>query len=699
MNAATVPGGRRLEIPISRALPYLVPFAVAATALLVTAPSVWLVLLTDGAWPVAALASAAGWGAWPARWLRSASWTTGQEFSVAIALGLGIVGTATLAMGVVGALGYLSGAALLALGVLAGLVRLATLARSGAPFEPTPTPHPTRRNVLFATLALLPLCVPLYVMAFGACLPPGVLWPEEANGYDVLEYHLQGPREWFDRGRIEFLPHNVYTSFPQQTEILYLLLMHLCRDAHAAAISSQLLHAAMGALAVFAIGAWLPAGWPRIFGVVLAGTTPWVAYLGCLAYVENTMLFFAAVAGGIVLTWYREAELATRSTALAGGLCAGLAAACKYTGLVFVAAALLIAFVLTLRPNSKTMSLHRFLAPIAACYLLGVTLGMSPWLARNAAFTGNPVYPFANSWFGGRAWSAEQAAQWSRGHALPPDQRGIVAWFRRGLDELYRGTAGGHNRYLFLSNFGWLTFALLPAAALAAFRRDPLGRMLLLWILLLLVAWISWTYIPARFAAILIAPTALLCARASRAPTPAAHLAGAQKPWIPAVCILLPALGSLLPLGLGFQSATTNWQRRIGISAADMVGRTDAFIANHPLNVMLPKDAHAWLVGDAAVFYIDRHIVYHTVFSRDPWIEFAAAADPSASVAWLRQHGVTHVVFNWTEIERLRKTYGFSERVTREWTADLRRAGLEPVTIPGETMEALPGLEILTVER
>jgi hypothetical protein len=37
-----------------------------------------------------------------------------------------------------------------------------------------------------------------------------------------------GAREYFDTGRITFfLPHNVFASFPQQVELLYLLLMHL----------------------------------------------------------------------------------------------------------------------------------------------------------------------------------------------------------------------------------------------------------------------------------------------------------------------------------------------------------------------------------------------------------------------------------------------------------------------------------------
>src|SRR5262249_42161099 len=48
----------------------------------------------------------------------------------------------------------------------------------------------------------------------------GALSPQ--SDFDVLAYHLNGPKEWFQAGRIEFLPHNVYTSFPFLTEMLLL---------------------------------------------------------------------------------------------------------------------------------------------------------------------------------------------------------------------------------------------------------------------------------------------------------------------------------------------------------------------------------------------------------------------------------------------------------------------------------------------
>src|SRR5436189_6309600 len=39
------------------------------------------------------------------------------------------------------------------------------------------------------------------------------------TAYDVREYHLQAPKEWFQNGRIEFLPHNIYANMPLGSEL------------------------------------------------------------------------------------------------------------------------------------------------------------------------------------------------------------------------------------------------------------------------------------------------------------------------------------------------------------------------------------------------------------------------------------------------------------------------------------------------
>jgi 4-amino-4-deoxy-L-arabinose transferase-like glycosyltransferase len=677
---------RRDQVPI------LLLIVASAIGLTLLAPLTWLILLTDGLFAVAVLATAAGWGAWPVVWFGFRSRTLGQQVCIATALGLGLLATATLIFGIAGLLSQSLAWALLAAG---GVLGLARIYHAQAPRRtPASEASASQRGLGILTvrsLTLLLLAPPLVVALFGASLPPGVLWQEEANGYDVLEYHLQGPREYYDAGRITFLPHNVYTSFPQQMEMLYLLLMYLAGGVYAAAIPAQLLHAGCGVLAVVALSCWARAGWTRWLVVVLAGSTPWLAYLGCLAYVENGMLFFAAVAAGLLTECYREQDRVEWRTAVTAGLCAGLAGGCKYPALVFVAGALGLSWFVTMRAGLKLRVQH------LAMFGLGAAVAVSPWLIRNAAFTGNPVYPFAYEWLGGRAWSAEQARQWSAAHRVPPEYDSVAGRLSLAAREFFgsvsqrRQTSSSSmlpdKHELHSSLFGQALFVL--ALAGFAFGRSRQALMLALWSALILLGWISLTFITGRFAVPLIVPLALLAGQTgeSRSRSESSRTTEPLRPgmgwrWPVLLVALAGALVNDAVLAGRLQDHDQRWRRRAGSPIRALVGRTDVFVGGHLLNQALPADAYAWLVGDAAVFYVERRIHYTVAFSRDPWLERAATGStPQECLDWLRAQNVSHVVFNWSEIERLRSTYGFAESVTPRWVTHLAQAGLQRVEL------------------
>ena len=79
------------------------------------------------------------------------------------------------------------------------------------------------------------------------------------------------------------------------------------------------------------------------------------------------------------------------------------------------------------------------------------------------------------------------------------------------------------------------------------------------------------------------------------------------------------------------------------------------------VNLQLPEDAKVLLVGDAKAFYFRRAVDYSVVFNQNP---FAHAVRSAASardvIAWLQSRAYTHVLVNWSEVERLSATYGFS---------------------------------------
>lgn len=717
--ADTPANSRRAAIgPLRRAavLPWV--FLAVATGVVVTvlAPASLLTIVLDGGLVGGVFLAAAGWGLWPVRWLGVGPAPPAQRICVSSALGLGVLSVLTLALGIAGWLSPWVARATLAVGW--GLLlergwaawrrepagprgggRGMEAARAGPVSDEGVRPRgltPRAARNSFAghgardwsaglrCLALLPLCVPLGVALFGATLPPGVVWSGEARGYDALEYHLQAPREYVDLGRIAFLPHNVYASFPQQVEMLYLLLMQVRGAVLEAAVACQLLHVGLGVLAVVALGAWTAPGWPRVVVVLLAGSAPWLAYLGCLAYVELGMVFFAAVATGLVLEHFRGDVRCGWRLTLAAGLCAGLAAGCKYTAVALVPACLAAAWLLTQRGGPRT----RFAR--GAVFALGALAAFSPWLVRNAALAGNPVYPFAYEWFGGRAWSAEQAEQWDRGHKLRDDQDRLAGRARILADELFRSGMFGTALWV------------LPLLGLAV-RRSRAQGLLVGWLLLMVLLWTTATHMPGRFAVTIIVPLALLAGSAGQwdgaGGSAAGRTSAVRRAALPAL-VVLATLGAVANAGTILRlldAEARRWYADTGRRLADFVDRPDLLRAAQPINRLIPAHAaRVWLVGEARAFYLPAQVHYTVVFNRDPWLAYAADhPDPAACVAWLRTQAVTHVVFSWPEIHRLRRTYGFSPLVTREWVARLTQAGLRRIE-PPEGPEPM-GLEVYEV--
>lgn len=666
-------------------------------------PFAWLVLLTDGFRPLLVLTAAAGWGAWPTRfWQTSATGKT-RRLTLAVALGSGFVSLLTLGLGLVGWLGPGTAWALIVTGIALGLAYLYRFQEQAAPrgfiaegSSATPDLQLNRPGVAL-TAAIVAgglLGVPAAVMFSGACLPPSVFWTGEARGYDALEYHLQAPREWFDAGRIEFLPHNVYASFPQQVEMQYLLLMHLepreenGYPPHAAAIPCQILHAWYGVLVVLAIGAWCDGPAARIAASLAAGTMPWLAYVGCLAYVENGVLFFAAVAAGLVRANLAASAGAVRAW-LGAGLCAGLAGACKYQGLAFVAASLGIAAL-----GSTPTRLGRRWAQSGA-FGLGVLLAISPWLARNAVLAGNPVYPFAYSWFGGKAWSAAQAEQWQRGHALPPDV-GLGRRLALAAGELIGQPSESFDSESATPRFGVALF-LASLLGLAGWKRR--NWLWTLWALVALAGWIFLTHLPGRFAMPLVIPLALAAGESFELDTKPANWARWRAPAAAALLAVSAILGGSMLLRLYWSEGWRFFQRTQQVPMSAVFGRTHELFGGFALNRALPANAGVRLIGPAAVFPLLSKFTYTVAFNRDPWLEFCAQArSPQDCIDWLRERSVGFVVFDFDEIERLRRTYGFADVVTPGWVAQLTQGGLERVDA-GVTNGVSPHLLVFEVRR
>ncbi len=436
------------------------------------------------------------------------------------------------------------------------------------------------RSAADAVLPLLVMTPFLVIMLLGSMLP--------SIDFDVLEYHLQGPKEYFQAGRIAFLPHNVYTSMPFGVEMLHLMGMEVLGDWWWGGLVGQLLvalYAPAAAVMIAATAGRLGSARAAWLAAVVYLSTPWIYRMGVIAYVEGPLCFYhSALIWGVIRNWTEAWDERPGPTWLLLGLLAGGAMACKYPALISAVIPLgLLALVDCRRARSP--------APVLAC-LLGWSLVMVPWLARNVVDTGNPVYPLGYRVFGGQVWNEAREAQWQQAHGPKAPT----------LDALAGSLVDVAGRSDWQSPL-YLAFAPL------AFIRPGSRRM---------------AVALAGYAAYLFLTWWLLTHRLDRFWLPLlpclAILAGLGADWSE-VWSWRVLRGGILAIALfcNFIDCTTaltglnEWTWNLAFLRHDLPRRLNPPLA--AIDRILPPDAKILLVGQAAVFHVDHQVLYNTVFN------------------------------------------------------------------------------------
>lgn len=470
-------------------------------------------LVFDGGVLAAWLGSAAGFGAGILMLVerRSASSKRLLEsrilhLTTATALGLGVMSLATLGLGLAGALSQATGIALIVLGLGAGV--LPVMRRDRSPGTTARDDRSSAWNWLW--LLVVPFAA---IMLTADLIPPGLLWkPHEPHGYDVVAYHLQVPREWYEAGRIVPLKHNVFSYFPFNVEMHYLLGMHLTGGPWRAMFLAQLMHGAMFALTIAAACGFAaqfagdrgahPARAMLLTGIAVA-TIPWLTQLGAVAFNEGGLLLYGTLSAGWAIRAASSPQHRLTRFAIAGAM-AGFAAGCKLTAVPLVLMAVPVVACAALawrwwrqwarepRPPGIILGSGLFL-------LIGL-LVFSPWAIRNLAWAGNPVFPEAARMLGQAHFSDTQVERWEQAHAPRADQKSLGAR----LGAAWREIASNWQ-------FGYTILAAALAAIVLAYRR-PAAWCLGALILLQLAFWLGFTHLQSRFFVLALPWCAMLLA-------------------------------------------------------------------------------------------------------------------------------------------------------------------------------------------
>jgi len=524
----------------------------------------------------------------------------------------------------------------------------------------------------------------------------GMLPPVE---FDVREYHLQAPKEFYQMGRVAFLPHNVYANMPLGAEMLCLYAMMLTGNWYLGALVGKTVIAGMmplTAAAVFVAGVRLHSLSAGVVAALCYVSIPWMIQVSNLGLVEGATalywmlaLYAAMLAYGAgqpaAVSKHAEPDGAAGRKATLGlvalsGYMAGAAAGCKYPALLFLVLPLLgwtvfvaaggLRMVIKLLPNrdriqgNQPIACHvsqsrgaprRWLLP--AVFLAACVAGGGLWYAKNWVTTGNPTYPLLYGVFGGRSWDPATDARWNRVHR-PHDFS---------PHRLLQDTT----RVLLTSP--WISPLVVPLAALAIVLRAHrrLVTAVLLHVLWVLAAWWLLTHRIDRFWLPLLPELALLAGLGANWRQ--------DKPWR---CTLTVMLAMGLAWNLLVATSLGGGYNRYFVALKRLRTDPERLDPWHRYFNEHVSQGRVLLVGEAQVFDFEVPVLYNTCFDECIFEQLVKGRTARQVAAALAEQQVAYVFVHWGEIARYRSpgNYGFTEFVRPEVFQRLVARGvLEPL--------------------
>jgi hypothetical protein len=532
--------------------------------------------------------------------------------------------------------------------------------------------------------ALLPFAV---VIVLGSMLPP---WE-----FDVREYHLQVPKEWYQAGRVTFLPHNVYGNLPLGAEMHAVLAMVLMRgesDWWWGALAGKTVIGSFSLLTASLL--WLAGR--RFFstasGAIAAMvylSLPWIAHVSRAGLNEGAIGFYLLAAVYATLLWkvgnHHPSRMPFSRDAIAGtdsargnpahddrwrllvlaGFMAGAAAACKYTSLVFVILPLAacVAWPASLQDQSRSRHAWngmRINGRPLSLFLIAALVGCGLWYGKNLVLAGNPTYPLL---FGGRTRTPDKIAQWLRAHQVPTDAQGHRYSATQAADAVAR--------------IGWrselLSPLLIPLALLAFLRRQQ--RREVYWLMGFTVWFIAlWWLVTHRIDRFWVPLLPVLCLLAGAGATWSDSRIWRRTRRLLIACGLLANF--LVIISPVRQDPSLGDDHRYLVSLdvlrrdepAEPRGPSRVNPAHRLLNQRHQPGDRVLLVGDAQPFDLEMSNVYNTCFDDCHFEQWMRGRTRQQRLAAFREHGIRYVFFHWSDIRRYQSpgNYGFTDYVQRE---------------------------------
>ena len=341
----------------------------------------------------------------------------------------------------------------------------------------------------------------LIAAAFAADFLEALAPPVEA---DSLAYHFQLPKQFIEQGRLVFVPRALDGAIPLLVQMTYTAALLLAGGEETALTLWAFLSGWVAGLLMFAFARrWLSRPW-SIALLLLFQTFPAMLYGAGSGQVEPRLVMFVLVAAFGLIEYRHNPRL---EAIVLVGLGAGLYAASKYTGLLFVAAAGLSLLMFSGRDWFKNGVIFGAVAVAAG----------SQWYGWNAWHSGDPVFPMLFTTLGledGAFWDADYAATMKEYLVLRHTQ---IEWWQRWLAypvvaTLFPPTAMEAGRVGLGPYF--LMIAPVALAGIWYARRQIKASLLApaaLMVILFYVLWLGFGGIPKVRHLIPVVPVVLVC--------------------------------------------------------------------------------------------------------------------------------------------------------------------------------------------
>ncbi len=292
------------------------------------------------------------------------------------AIGLGIIATSILILGLVGGLQAPTLALLLLLYVLVARKELAGLPRLAAP-----TIHylkASRRGRGWLIFGVASLSAVTLWMTVLAVAPP--------TDWDSLMYHLRVPVQFLREGRIYVPADNLHVGYVGLAHMLYLPLLALGSSAGPALLSAFI--AVLLGLAVFAFTARFLGERTASLSLALLWGTTTLLLVAVTPRLDGTLAFYLFLAHYALVLALSSSS--SRAQFYLAAVLLGAAIGIKYNAVPYMLGLVpLILWVV----GSQTRSVTASLRPLVLFGLLVVAAAL-PWLVKNWILLHAPLYPF-----------------------------------------------------------------------------------------------------------------------------------------------------------------------------------------------------------------------------------------------------------------------------------------------------------------